>query len=142
MKINDVDVSGVASHEEMARIFREERLNNPLEVRIQVEKAPSDGSQSPAGSIGSAARGGDEEDDAEVSLRTAGTRRQATAQQQVPAGRRRKRTSDEALCAACNEEPLLTEGCFHRCRTCRARIHGAGMCKVVARWADDDVLFL
>ena len=91
MKINDVDVSGVASHEEMARIFREERLNNPLEVRIQVEKAPSDGSRSPAGSIGSAARGGDEEDDAEVSLRTAGTRRQATAQQQVPAGRRRKR---------------------------------------------------
>ena len=141
MKINDVDVSGVASHDEMARIFREERLNNPLEVRIQVEKAPSDGSRSPAGSIGSAARGGDEEDDAEVSLRTAGTRRQATAQQQVPAGRRRKRTSDEALCAACNEEPLLTEGCWHRCRTCRGRIHGPGMCKVVQRWADDDVLF-
>ena len=141
MKINDVDVSGVASHDEMARIFREERLNNPLEVRIQVEKAPSDGSRSPAGSIGSAARGGDEEDDAEVSLRTAGTRGQAIAQQQVPAGRRRKRTSDEALCAACNEEPLLTEGCWHRCRTCRGRIHGPGMCKVVQRWADDDVLF-
>ena len=158
MKINDVDVTGVASHDEMARIFREERQKRPLEVRIQVEKAPKvhheqviqsmlrspselRGNRSPSGSIGSGARGGGKEGDTEVSRRFAGTRTKGTAPQQVPAGGRKKRSSDEALCAACNKEPLLTEGCFHRCRTCRARLHGAGMCKVVARWADDDVLF-